>query len=254
MKHLIRQILREFATYEDVIDILTGKKNDVETVGIMTAWNPKTTKTNEKENVRAQNKLKKELRKHGYNFIDLVGQFESTEDSLLIINIPKQHLIHLGSSKKFNQSSVIFGRKVGRKMVYDYLVDGLVSERRNVVLGKDDDAVKMLTDFFSIIKNKRFKLPFFEPEFDYPEKTYKKDVLKSKNISSGQLETQYIKIIDMMIHKDLSPIEYEKFKKIVDLFFEEKGFNFVENEYNKLNDLGMSGENLALIFGEYKFF
>lgn len=254
MENLIRRVLKEYATYEDIIDILSGKRNDIETVGIMTAWNPKTTKTNEKENIRSQNKLKRDLRKHGYNFIDMVGQFESTEDSLLIINIPKQHLIHLGSPEKFNQSSVIFGRKVGRKMIYEYLVDGLVVERRNIVLGKDNDIVKMLQDYFSIIKNKRFKIPFFEPDFDYPEKSYEKDLLKSKNIDFDSLETKYIKIIDMMMRKNLSPMKYEKLKKIVDLYFDSKGIDFVNSEYNKLSDMGMSGENLALIFGEYDFF
>lgn len=254
MKNLIRQILKEYATYEDIMDILSGRKNDVETVGIMTAWNPKTTKTNEKENVRKQNRLKKELRKHGYNFIDIIGQFESTEDSLLIINIPKQHLIHLGSSEMFNQSSVIFGRKVGRKMVYEYLEDGVVQERKNIVLGKDNEVVKTLKDYFSIIKNKRFKIPFFTDDSDYPEEKYKEDVLKSKNINKDELEIKYKKIIKMMFNKNISPIKYEKYKKIIDLYFNLYGIDFVENEYNKLSDMGMSGENLALIFGEYNFF
>ena len=104
MKKLIRQILKEYATYDDVMDILLGKRNDIETIGIMTAWNPISTVTNEKENIKNQNRLKSDLRKHGYNFIDMVGQFGSEEHSLLILNIPRQHLIYLGSPQKFNQT------------------------------------------------------------------------------------------------------------------------------------------------------
>ena len=254
LKNTIRYILKEYSTYEDVMSILSGKKNDIETVGIMTAWNPKSTESDEKDNIKNQNRLKSILRKNGYNFIDVIGQFGSTEDSLLIINIPKQHLIKLGSPEMFNQSSVIFGKKVGRKMVYEYLEDGVVVERKSIILGKEDEIVKTLKDYFSIIKNKRFNIPFFTGRFDYPEEKYRSDLLKSKNLSIGDLETHYIKVVDMMMHKDLSPMKYEKFKKLIDLFFEEKGIDFVESEYNKLSDMGMSGENLALMFGEYKFF
>ena len=254
MRNIIKQVLKEHATYEDVMDILTGKKNDIETVGIMTAWNPKTTQQEKDTNISRQNKLKKELRQSGYNFIDISGMFEIPEESILILNIPKQHLIHLGGPKKYNQTSVIYGRKVGRKMVYDYLEDGTIIQRMDIVLGKESDAVKNLTDFFSLIKGKRFKIPFFTDDFSYGEEKYKEELLKSKGLTLGDLETQYIKIIDMMLHKDLSPIQYEKFKKIIDLFFEDKGIDFIENEFNKLLEMGMSGDNLALIFGEYKFF
>ena len=139
-------------------------------------------------------------------------------------------------------------------MVYEYLEDGMVVERKSVILGKEDEVVRTLKDYFSIIKSKRFNIPFFTGRFDYPEEKYKSELLKSKNLSIGDLETHYIKVVDMMMHKDLSPMKYEKFKKLIDLFFEEKGIDFVESEYNKLSDMGMSGENLALMFGEYKFF
>lgn len=254
LRNIIRNVLVEHATYEDVMSILSGKDSTIETIGIMTAWNPKSTEISSKENQSRQNRLKKDLRRSGYDFLDISGMFGSPEDSILILNIPKQHLIHLGSPEKYNQTSVIFGKRVGRKMVFDYLEDGVSFQKMDVVLGKDDKMVKDLTDIFSTIKEKRFKVPFFTPGFEYPEEKYKKDVLRSKNINVGDLETKYIKIVDMMLNKNLSPLKYEKFKKIVDLFFDEKGSKFVEEEYNKLSDMGMSGENLALMFGEYKFF
>lgn len=252
MKNLIKRLLKEYATYEDVMDILTGKKNDIKTVGIITAWNPKTTKIEEKESKRRQLKLKKELRQSGYNYIDISGQFQIFEESILVLNIPKSHLIELGSDEKFNQTSVIYGIKVGRKMVYEYIEGDIVVQRMNVVLGNENQMVKALTDFYSIIKEKRFKIPFFTDEFSYPEEEYTKDLLKSKNITIDDIESQYLKIIDKMLNKKISPLKYEKYKLIVDLFLKEKGIEFVKKEYDKLSQMGMPSQNLKLIFNEYE--
>lgn len=250
MKHLIRKILLERPTYEDIMSIMGAKKNDVKTLGIITAWNPKTTKTDQSTNLKNQAYLKRELRNRGYNFIDISGVFNYYEEGLLVINISKSELIELGSPEWFNQTSVIFGRKVGRKFVFDYIEGDTTVERKDAVLGKEHELMVTADDLYSLIKGKKFNIPFFKEGFDYPEKSFEQDIFKSKNLTDySKIKEYYDKIMFKMLKNVYNKYDYEEFKPIVNYIVKRLGPIRKEIEKNKLKKRGMPEQNIELIFG-----
>ena len=171
LKSLIREVLEENKKkvvineygLTRVINIARGAVPSVKSFGIMTAQNPNGQQATPKFNNEANKKLEADIRKYG--FMKIGGKFGVEEDSYLINNISKEDLVALG--KKYGQVSVIYAApQDAEHFVFEYVESetGSVGDTKQVILSSEQ--VQTLQDFYSIIKNRKFVIPFFDPAFN----------------------------------------------------------------------------------------
>jgi hypothetical protein len=138
--------------------MLAGLNPEVDSIGIMTAWNPRSKAAKIEDNERATVRLRRDLRKGGLGrAISIGGMYEDLpEGSLLIPHITREFLLQM--CMKYNQSTVIYGEKIdkdGEPGFHFEMLDrdgNIVTETDEPVTGKEEiyDAEK----FYSYLKGK----------------------------------------------------------------------------------------------------
>ena len=147
--------------------MLWGDVPSIKSVGIITAFNPQSLPASKKENETKNNELKKELMRANYGPISAKGQHGLKEDTFLIPNISKEFLIDLG--EKYDQESIIWGEKKIDKNENPYfefqfilVASGATTSTRSVHLGGKE--VQDRPDLYTMIKGRKFVIPFFDDE------------------------------------------------------------------------------------------
>lgn len=167
------QALSEARTLPQILHTLAGGKENVQTVGILTAENPKGKQASVDFNDEANKQLSQDLRKMNLGYRRIRGSFGSKENSFLVPNITRDEAVLLG--KKYDQVSVIWGNKQDDKMIFQYITsdDGQTQERRDVVLAGPE--IQSREDFYSQEpkgpedKAGKFLIPFFDDKYEMLE-------------------------------------------------------------------------------------
>lgn len=106
-----------------MMNILRGDVPNVNTLAILTGWNPMGQNADSRQNNAANKKLKDSIKSaHFYSFPvsqPIVGKYGSIENSFLIPHIDRNTTIALAS--RFKQEAVIFGTKQKDKHNQDYI-------------------------------------------------------------------------------------------------------------------------------------
>lgn len=147
-------------SFPRVAKIMKGIVESIDSVGIMTAENPLGEKKSQEYNNYMQSELKKILSINNYGFHEVKGKYGNIENSLIIPNIGKSFMIHLG--QVFNQESIIWGEKIEENKMRFYYIqqDGEVVETIDeVFVGSDAQSRE---DFFTWVQNRKFYIPFFQ--------------------------------------------------------------------------------------------
>jgi hypothetical protein len=183
-----KYLLKEVSQFRDIMRILTGDRQNVESVGMMTPENPSAQQLSKEENDVVLEEFEKRLREMNLGFKRIRGKFGNKERSFIIPNISRDEIVLLG--KDFGQESVIWGTKEGGKMVYQYIEGDETQEKRDVVLTGPEVDIK--SDFYSqepggpelhsitypkkgqggkpIVRTAhKFVIPFFDKKYDYEE-------------------------------------------------------------------------------------
>ena len=104
--------------FNRIKNILQGKVASVDTVGVMTGWNPQAQQLARKENRDLNKELMAWMRERGYGPIRIRGKFGNKERSMIIPNITREDMVEAGIY--FDQESVIWGAKTGEdKFVFE---------------------------------------------------------------------------------------------------------------------------------------
>lgn len=174
--------LTEARRLPSILNTLLGGRENIHTVGIMTAENPGGLSNTSEENEELNNKLAKDLKMMNLGYRKIRGSFGNKEKSFLIPNIRRDEIVELG--KKYGQVSVIWGNKTKNGFLFDYIEDGTTKQQRDVILfGKD---IQSREDFYSQeprgpgSKAGKFVIPFFDDEYEILEEDYKLDEQSSK--------------------------------------------------------------------------
>lgn len=167
------QSLNEARTLPQILHTLMGGRENINTVGVLTAENPNGEQASQEFNQEAMEKLSQDLKSMNLGFRKIRGSFGSKENSLLIPNITRDEAVTLG--KKYNQVSVIWGEKQDDKMIFHYIesADGETKQKRAVVLTGSD--IQSRGDFYSQepkgseSEAGKFVIPFFDDEYEMVE-------------------------------------------------------------------------------------
>ena len=167
------QSLNEGRTLPQILHTLMGKRENINTVGILTAENPKGQQASPEFNKEENEKLKQDLKSMNLGFRQIRGSFGSKENSFLIPNITRDEAVSLG--RKYDQVSVIWGSKQEDRVVFEYIesADGETKQKRDVVLTGAE--VQSREDFYSQEpkgseeKAGKFLVPFFDDEYEMLE-------------------------------------------------------------------------------------
>lgn len=162
-------LLLERDAYTQVVKALKGSRERIDTIGIMTAQNPKGEQAKPEFNKEQNKKLINYLRYLSLGHYHIGGKFAGVkEDSLIINNIDKETLMKLG--KHFGQSAVIYGERISEDEVLFYYLDTESGESPtepvSIILTEPDPKVTSREDMYSTVgkgkKKKKFVIPFFE--------------------------------------------------------------------------------------------
>jgi hypothetical protein len=167
--------------------ILWGDVPTIKSVGIITAYNPygkpplepdrkqhflglsnPYDQDNRAENNKRNERLKSELTSGNYGPIDIKGKFGGMwERSFLVPNISREEIVRLGD--EYEQEAVIWGSAENdpttghRCFRFEWIESGKTTETRNIC-----GIVQDRNDYFSVKKNRKFTIPFFDdPLADY---------------------------------------------------------------------------------------
>lgn len=166
-----RTLIEESLDYTDIMNILSGERNAINTIGIMTAQNPNGAPPpgGRAENLQRNKDFIRDLRAERLGFRHIIGKFGVEEDSLFIANISKSQIIEFG--KKYQQEAVIFAQRVDDKSFdFQYIQSksGQVMDNKTIVLPNEE--IESRTDFYSAAgkgrKQRKFVIPFFEPDYN----------------------------------------------------------------------------------------
>lgn len=175
LKSLVHEVLKEStllterSAYDRVVKALKGSREQINSVGIMTAQNPSGKKQSEEFNQKQNEKLIAYLRYMNLGHYRIGGKFAGTvEESFVINNVSKETMIKLG--KHFGQESIIWGERIGPDEFLFYYIDSESGESPtepvSMVLTHPDPAVTSRKDMYSTVgkgkKKKKFVIPFFE--------------------------------------------------------------------------------------------
>lgn len=115
------------ASHSHVRKILVGIIQSIETMGIITAWNPQGQQADEDFNTQANAKLYGSLCSRGLGPIQVKGQFMGNpEVSFLVPNIEREFLV--GLCCEYDQFAVIYGEKTnvsGSPALQLFMVNGI---------------------------------------------------------------------------------------------------------------------------------
>jgi hypothetical protein len=201
-----KYLLKEVSQFRDIMRILSGDRQNVESVGMMTPENPSAQQLSKEENDALLEEFEKRLREMNLGFKRIRGKFGNKERSFIIPNISRDEIVSLG--KDFGQEAVIWGTKEDGKMVYQYIEGDETKQKRDVVLTGPEVDIKR--DFYSqepggpelhsitypkkgrggkpIVRTAhKFVIPFFDEKYEYEEEN-----------SEGILPE-----LDEQIHKEL---------------------------------------------------
>jgi hypothetical protein len=147
--------------------MLQADIDNVNSIGIITAENPNSVKIAPSENNKRQKQLERDIRSMGYGFRVIGGKFEGNiENPFFVPHMSKNDLITLG--KKYNQTSVIYGEKVTKNDTsyfrFEYIEGDKTTNTRFISLSGMD--IQNRNDMYSYIKDRKFVIPFFEPQGD----------------------------------------------------------------------------------------
>ena len=166
-----KTLIQETLDYTDIMNILSGKRTVINTLGIMTAQNPNGAPPpgGRPENLQRNKDFVMDLRAELLGFRHIIGKFGVEEDSLFIANISKSQLIEFG--RKYQQDAVIFAQRIDDKSFdFQYIESksGQVMNNQTIVLPHEE--VQSRTDFYSAAgkgsKQRKFVIPFFEPSYN----------------------------------------------------------------------------------------
>lgn len=167
IKILIREtILKELDIDESgfarVRNIMTGNVDNIKTIGILTAENPRAETTSSQENNKLMNSLYSDLRSKKYGFIKAKGYFGQPETSVIVPNISMEEINDL--KIKYNQESVIFGKRHHNTFSFFYIGPKGIEDVKTVSFSGND--IQNKEDFYSAIKGRKFIIPFFDRELN----------------------------------------------------------------------------------------
>lgn len=163
------RLLTERSAYDRVVKALRGSREQINSVGIMTAQNPNGEKESEEFNQKQNQKLIAYLRYINLGHYRIGGKFAGTvEESFVINNVSKETMIKLG--KHFGQESIIWGERIGPEEFLFHYIDSASGESPtdpvSMVLTDPDPEVTSRKDMYSTVgkgkKTKKFVIPFFE--------------------------------------------------------------------------------------------
>ena len=190
------KFLNEATDFSNLINTLTAKRENIYTLGMMTAENPQAQKATPEQNEMFNAQLEERLREMILGYRKIRGKFGNQENSFLIPNIGRDEIIELG--REFNQESVIWGSRSedGTKFVFEYIesASGETTNERDVVLYDED--VQAREDFYSQSKKapSKFVIPFFDDEYE---------IVKEYNMSNPQYDGPLVEEINERIAKTL---------------------------------------------------
>ena len=102
-----------------------------DTVGIITAYNPKGETIPLEKNRRMNRRLWNELRAAGYDPWPVKGQYKgAAEQSFMVSDISRADLIHL--AKKYDQEAVVWGRKTNKGYDVEWIEGGKTTKRGKI--------------------------------------------------------------------------------------------------------------------------
>lgn len=175
-----------------VKQMMHGLVENINTIGILSAENPGPRRLSSEENNKRTEMLKKRLRTMGLGFVQPdFGMYGDKENSLIVQNIYKKDLIKL--SNAFGQESCIFGSKQkdseGVYVKWEYIENGVTQGEQTVYTNLAGSDVQSSEDFYTQVKGRKFKIPFFDdenPQYKEPKSDYKyksDDLYRKFNIS-----------------------------------------------------------------------
>ena len=208
-------VLKEVSQFRDIMRILSGERQNIQSAGIMTPENPKNVKHTEKQNDEFIKQFQERLSEMGWGYRKIRGKFGNRERSYIIPNVTRAEMAKLG--REFKQEAIIWGSLQDERMVYeyidggeefDYIGDGKTLQRRDVVLTGDDVDAK--SDFYSqepggpeghriTYKDdpetgerkgftqgpaKKFVIPFFDAEYDFEEEGLGEGILPELDLTT----------------------------------------------------------------------
>lgn len=186
MKDLIfenwRKFLKEARDFPSLIHSLAGNRENIHTIGMITAENPQGVETDEEQNAERNEQLMQSLKEMNLGYRKIRGKFGDEdnpkpeevreENSFLVPNISKDEIINLG--KKYDQQSVIWGERKDDKFVFEYIEcdTGEVTNTRDVTLhgrqkiGGKEVQQKKINYSRSRKGPEKFVVPFFADEYE----------------------------------------------------------------------------------------
>ena len=159
-----KSFLAEKRDFPSLINTLAAERENIKTIGMMTAENPMAKQVTPEENKKRNEELESALRQMNLGYRKIRGKFGNYENSFLIPNITKEEIIELGN--RFEQKSVIWGERVQDKFVFSYIEGDTTIEQRDVVLFGSD--VQKRDDLYSQSSKgpEKFVIPFFDEDYE----------------------------------------------------------------------------------------
>lgn len=147
--------------YTKLVRSLAGMEPSIDSVGIITAENPKAQELPASENRERNKDLARELRNLGYGFYQVRGKYGNVEKPFVIPNVSKDDVMKLGA--QYDQDSIIYVEKTpeGSKAELIGTADNEYDIKSQVILPLATD----VTDFYSLYKGRKFVIPFFDDVF-----------------------------------------------------------------------------------------
>ncbi len=89
-------ILKEVSQFRDIIRILTGDRQNIQSIGIMTPENPGAQQLSIEDNNQLIEDFIRKLRKMNLGYKKIRGKFDNKERSFIIPNISREEMVQLG--------------------------------------------------------------------------------------------------------------------------------------------------------------
>jgi len=159
-----RSFLTEKRDFPSLRNTLAAERENIKTIGMVTAENPMAKQVTPEENRERNEKLESALRQMNLGYRKIRGKFGNEENSFLVPNITKEEIIELGN--RFEQKSVIWGERVQDKFVFSYIEGDTTIEQRDVVLFGSDTQKKDDNYSQSSKGPEKFVIPFFDDDYE----------------------------------------------------------------------------------------
>ena len=188
--------------------ILLGMVPSVDTLAILTAWNPNAEELSRAENNQRNKMLFRDLKNAGYGPIKIKGSFGNFERSFMIPNMSKEHTIAAGND--YGQMAVIWGSKTeddegNPKIVFEYIEGRETIQKRDVVLvgiqkagNGDPEDIQQRPDYYSEKAGRKFVIPFFDEKFEFElDDGGLKEVLLKEQVPNSVLAQKLLSKIEV---------------------------------------------------------